>query len=174
MTVVQVQHAVALDCLVRIVQEHRARVAAEESHSFAQNHWGDVLRGLVDRAGQKRLPPRSPETVACELLGERDTRLDGVGGGREWRSGGQRCAELAPSYANTFGGQHARDRGAPGTTVGMASSATRAKRVEADDFVIEQGGKQLVLYVDTLVVDEPRRVVVARLDGRDVVSVEQM
>ena len=37
--------------------------------------------------------------------------------------------------------------------------------------VIENHGRQLVLYRDELVVDSPRRVVVARLDGRDVVSV---
>lgn len=42
--------------------------------------------------------------------------------------------------------------------------------VVAHDFVIENHGRQLVLYRDELVVDSPRRVVVARLDGRDVVS----
>jgi hypothetical protein len=44
--------------------------------------------------------------------------------------------------------------------------------VIAHDFVIENNGRQLVLYVDTLVIDELRRVVVARLDRQDIVSVE--
>jgi hypothetical protein len=44
--------------------------------------------------------------------------------------------------------------------------------VIAHDFVIENNGRQLVLYVATLVIDEPRRVVVARLDRQDIVSVE--
>jgi hypothetical protein len=43
--------------------------------------------------------------------------------------------------------------------------------VVAHDFVIENHGRQLVLYRDELIVDSPRRVVVARLDGRDIVSV---
>jgi hypothetical protein len=46
--------------------------------------------------------------------------------------------------------------------------------IVAHDFVIENGGRQLVLYRDELVVDTPRRVVVARLDGRDVVSVAML
>jgi hypothetical protein len=47
--------------------------------------------------------------------------------------------------------------------------------VEADDFVIENDGRQLVLYRDELVVVEsPRRVVVARLDANDIVAVEQL
>ena len=43
--------------------------------------------------------------------------------------------------------------------------------VEADDFVVGHDGKQLVLYRDEVVVLTARRVVVARLDVRDVVSV---
>ena len=43
--------------------------------------------------------------------------------------------------------------------------------VEADGLVIEQNGRQLLLYCDELVVLTPRRVVVARLDVRDVVEV---
>jgi hypothetical protein len=46
--------------------------------------------------------------------------------------------------------------------------------VEADDFVVEQGGRQLVLYRDELVVLSPRRVVVRRMDIRDVVGVEEL
>jgi hypothetical protein len=46
--------------------------------------------------------------------------------------------------------------------------------MEADDFVIENGGRQLVLYRDELVVLTARRVVVARLDVRDVAAVERM
>jgi hypothetical protein len=43
--------------------------------------------------------------------------------------------------------------------------------VVAHDFVIENGGRQLVLYRNELVVLTPRRVVVRRLDVRDVVEV---
>ena len=43
--------------------------------------------------------------------------------------------------------------------------------LEADDFVIENGGRQLVLYRDELVVLTARRVVVARLDVRDIVEI---
>ena len=46
--------------------------------------------------------------------------------------------------------------------------------VAADDFVIDNGGKQMALYIDTVVVDEPRRVVVERLNVRDVVEVIQI
>jgi hypothetical protein len=46
--VVQVQHAVALNHLVGIVEEDGAGVAAEEAHPFTQNHRGDVHRDLVD------------------------------------------------------------------------------------------------------------------------------
>ncbi len=71
-----------------------------------------------------------------------------------------------------------RCRGEP-TSPRLANHTTRRRvarwllieDVEADDFEVQQDGKQLVLYVDTLVVDEPRRVDVARLDRRDVVSV---
>jgi hypothetical protein len=46
--VVQVQHAVALNHLVGIVEEDGAGVAAEEAHPVTQNHRGDVHRDLVD------------------------------------------------------------------------------------------------------------------------------
>ena len=46
--------------------------------------------------------------------------------------------------------------------------------VAADDFVIENGGRMLVLYRDETVVDEARRVVVARLRREDIVAVEQL
>ena len=46
--------------------------------------------------------------------------------------------------------------------------------VEADDFVVEHDGKQLVLYRDEVVVDTPRRVVVLRMDANDVVAVKQL
>ena len=49
--VVQVQHPVALDHLVGIVEEHGAGVAAEEAHSFTQHHRGHVHRNLVDESG---------------------------------------------------------------------------------------------------------------------------
>jgi hypothetical protein len=45
--------------------------------------------------------------------------------------------------------------------------------VEADDFVVENGGHQLVLYIDSVIVDAPRPVVVARLDRSDVVDVDR-
>ena len=38
--------------------------------------------------------------------------------------------------------------------------------VEADDFVVENGGRQLTLYLDDVVFSTARRVVVARLDVR--------
>jgi hypothetical protein len=79
--VVQVQHAVALDHLVGIVEEDGAGVAAEEAHPFPQNHRGDVHRDLVDQSCPERLPAdvaggHADQTVAGELLGERDARLD--------------------------------------------------------------------------------------------------
>lgn len=48
--VVQVQYTVALDNLVGIVEDDGAGVAAEETHSFTQNHRGDIHRDLVDQA----------------------------------------------------------------------------------------------------------------------------
>lgn len=45
--------------------------------------------------------------------------------------------------------------------------------VEADDLVVENGGGLLTLSRD-VVVDTPRRVVVCRMDARDIVSVEQI
>ena len=81
----QVQHAVALDNLVGIVEEHGAGVAAEEAHPFAENHRDDVHRDLVDQPRRERLTAEiargdADETVAREVLGERDARLDRVGG----------------------------------------------------------------------------------------------
>ena len=79
--VVQVQHAVALDHLVGIVEEHRAGVAAEEAHPFAQDDRGDVHRDLVDQPRRERLPAdvaggHADQTVARELRGQRNARLD--------------------------------------------------------------------------------------------------
>ena len=81
-----VQHAVAADHPVGIVEEHRAGVAAEEPHPFAQDHWGDVHRDLVDQPRRVRLTAEiagghANETVAREVRGERDARLDEVAGG---------------------------------------------------------------------------------------------
>jgi hypothetical protein len=42
--------------------------------------------------------------------------------------------------------------------------------VDGDSLVSENRGRQWVLYVDQLVVLTPRRVVVRRLDARDVVA----
>ncbi len=39
--------------------------------------------------------------------------------------------------------------------------------------MVENGGEQLVLYRDEVVILTARRVVVARLDARDVVAVEE-
>ena len=71
--VVQVQHAVALDHLVGIIEEDGAGMAAEETHSFAQNNRGDVHRDLVDEPCRERLSAHiagghADETVAGELL----------------------------------------------------------------------------------------------------------
>jgi hypothetical protein len=82
--VVQVQHAVALDYLTGIVEEDGAGVAAEEAHPFTQNHRGDIHRDLVDQTCRERLPAEvagghADETVAGELVGERDARLDRPG-----------------------------------------------------------------------------------------------
>ena len=46
--------------------------------------------------------------------------------------------------------------------------------VDADDFVIDDSGRQLVLYRDQLVILTARRFVVARLDARDVASIEEL
>ena len=46
--------------------------------------------------------------------------------------------------------------------------------VLADDLAMENGGQLLVLYRAETVVDEPRRVVAARLDVRDVVEVVEV
>jgi hypothetical protein len=86
--VVKVQHPVALDHLVGIIEEDGAGVAAEEAHPFTQNHWGDVHRDLIDQSCRERLPAQvaggnADETIAGQLLGERDARLDRPGG-VEW------------------------------------------------------------------------------------------
>src|SRR5512133_2404014 len=69
--VVQVQHAVALDHLVGIVEEHGAGVAAEEAHPCTENHRGDVHRDLVDESGRECLSAdvtggHTDQTVAGE------------------------------------------------------------------------------------------------------------
>ena len=46
--------------------------------------------------------------------------------------------------------------------------------VDAQDFAVENSGRQLVLYDDTLVVDEPRRVVVRRLDAKDILEIVEL
>src|SRR5205814_9117334 len=71
--VVQVQHAVAADHLVGIVEEDGAGVAAEEAHPFTQNHRSDVHRDLVDQPCRERLPAdvaggHADKTVTGELL----------------------------------------------------------------------------------------------------------
>jgi hypothetical protein len=45
--------------------------------------------------------------------------------------------------------------------------------VVAHDFAIEDNGRQLVLYRDEVVILTARRVVVARLHARDVVSIDE-
>ena len=46
--------------------------------------------------------------------------------------------------------------------------------VEADYFVVENDGRLLTLYRDEVVIDSARRVVVRRMDARDVVTIEQL
>ena len=46
--------------------------------------------------------------------------------------------------------------------------------VAAHDFVIAAGGRLLTLYRDEIVIDTPRRVVVRRIDARDIVAVEEL
>ncbi len=46
--------------------------------------------------------------------------------------------------------------------------------VVADDLAVENDGKQLVLYIDTTVVDTARRIVVLRMDASDIVDVTEL
>ena len=46
--------------------------------------------------------------------------------------------------------------------------------VIAHDFVIAAGGRRLTLYRAEVVIDTPRRVVVRRMDARDIVAVEEL
>ena len=46
--------------------------------------------------------------------------------------------------------------------------------VEADDLAVENGGRQLTLYRDVVVILSARRVVVRRMDVRDVVEVVEL
>lgn len=56
-----------------------------KNRPFAQDHWGDVHRDLVDQPRRERLTAEvagghANETVAREVRGGRDARLDGAGG----------------------------------------------------------------------------------------------
>lgn len=98
--VVQVEHAVALDHHIGIVEENGAGMAAEEPHAFAQDHGGDVHRHLVDESCGERLSAdvacgHADQSVAGELLGERDGGLDGVGCVERVRRGTWRATVLA-------------------------------------------------------------------------------
>lgn len=66
--VVQMQHAVALDHLVGIVEEDGAGMAAEEAHLFAENHRGDIHRDFVDQPGRERLPAEVAGAHANEAV----------------------------------------------------------------------------------------------------------
>src|SRR5512142_1271663 len=82
--VVQMQHTVALDHHVRVVEEDGAGVAAEEPYPFTHDHRDDVHCYLVDEAGRESLSAdvacgHADQTVTGDFLGESDAGLDRVG-----------------------------------------------------------------------------------------------
>ena len=46
--------------------------------------------------------------------------------------------------------------------------------VVGNDFAVENGGRQLVLQIDTTVVDTARRIVVLRMNATDIIDVTEL
>ena len=82
-----------------------------------------------------------------------------------------RCPDLADLVPRVVGPTLAPIATFPAP--GDVRSGAAGERLEADDFVIENGGKQLVLYRDAVCALTARRVVAARFDVRDIISIEE-
>jgi hypothetical protein len=73
--VAQVQHAIALEGVVGIGEEHRAGVAAEEAHPFTQDTGTTSIATSSTSPAENACPPRSPAVTRRSQRTEQPGRL---------------------------------------------------------------------------------------------------